>query len=53
MVKNELSKEDIATEEDLKERFKNLWGSISEEYIENLIKSMKGRIFECIEKKWR
>ena len=49
-IKNELSKEDIATEEDLKERVKNLWDSISEEYIENLIKSMKGRIFECIEK---
>ena len=49
-IKNELSKEDIATEEDLKERVKNLWDSISKEYIEILIKSMKGKFFECIEK---
>ena len=48
-IKNELNKEIIATE-DLKERVKNLSNSISEEYIENLINSMKGRILKCIEK---
>ena len=48
-IKYELSKKDITTEEDLKERVKNLLDSISEEYIKNLIKSMKGRILECIE----
>ena len=49
-IKNELSKKDITTEEDSNERVQNLWDSISEEYIENLIKSIKGRILECIEK---
>ena len=49
-IKNELSKEDITADIDLKERVKNLWEPISEKYISNLRNLMKGRILECNKK---